>query len=159
MPHTLYVVGFLFATDEDKVVLIRKNRPEWQKGLLNGVGGHVEEHELPFNAIKREFFEETGLSSDQERIHWEIYTIIHGDGYTLFVYKAFAPVKVLNKVKSTTDEQVSVEPIEALCSSGPFRQDGRISNLAWLLPLALDPNAPTLANATYIKEPPMRKAA
>jgi hypothetical protein len=36
-----YVVGFAFDTD-GRVALIRKNRPEWQAGRLNGIGGHVE---------------------------------------------------------------------------------------------------------------------
>ena len=35
-----YSVGFLFNPDETKVVLIKKNRHDWEKGLLNGVGGH-----------------------------------------------------------------------------------------------------------------------
>ena len=32
-----YVVGFLFADHDQQVVLIRKLRPEWQAGKLNGV--------------------------------------------------------------------------------------------------------------------------
>jgi len=36
---TEYVLGFLM--DNYRVVLIEKQRPAWQKGLLNGVGGHI----------------------------------------------------------------------------------------------------------------------
>ena len=36
------VVGFAFTEDRRSVILIRKNRPEWQAGRLNGVGGHIE---------------------------------------------------------------------------------------------------------------------
>jgi hypothetical protein len=34
-----YVVGFLFSPSGAEVVLIRKARPSWQSGLLNGIGG------------------------------------------------------------------------------------------------------------------------
>ena len=34
-----YACGFLFSQDRTRVVLIRKRRPAWQAGKLNGVGG------------------------------------------------------------------------------------------------------------------------
>lgn len=34
-----YVLGFAFGPNYKKVALLHKLRPEWQKGLLNGVGG------------------------------------------------------------------------------------------------------------------------
>ena len=36
-----YSVGFLFNDTKTKVCLIKKNRPTWQEGFLNGVGGHL----------------------------------------------------------------------------------------------------------------------
>ena len=56
-----YVVGFLLNYDRTQVVLIRKNRPAWQAGHLNGVGGKIEMGETPIEAMTREFEEETGL--------------------------------------------------------------------------------------------------
>lgn len=44
-----------------RVALIRKAKPEWQKGKLNGIGGKIEEGEGPFAAMVREFREETGV--------------------------------------------------------------------------------------------------
>ena len=55
------VVGFMFSVLKSSVVLIKKERPKWQEGKLNGVGGKVEKGESPFDAMKREFLEETGL--------------------------------------------------------------------------------------------------
>lgn len=55
--HTEYCVGFAFYGSD--VVLIRKARPEFQKGLLNGVGGKIEFGESAVQAMVREFFEET----------------------------------------------------------------------------------------------------
>ncbi len=57
-----YVVGFSFTEDVDKVLLIEKNRPAWQVGYHNGVGGKIEENETPYDAMCREGMEEAGLS-------------------------------------------------------------------------------------------------
>ena len=50
-----YVVGFMFSEE------ILKNKPDWQAGRLNGVGGKVEPNEYPDQAMVREFEEETGV--------------------------------------------------------------------------------------------------
>lgn len=71
-----YVCGFMFDRDMERVVLIRKSKPQWQAGKLNGVGGKVEIketvkavpgltsgfhiYETPPEAMAREFLEETG---------------------------------------------------------------------------------------------------
>jgi 8-oxo-dGTP diphosphatase len=54
-----FVLGFI--TDRKRVLLIRKNRPDWQKGLYNGVGGLVLLDETPTDAMIREAKEETNL--------------------------------------------------------------------------------------------------
>ena len=56
-----YVCGFLFSPDRSRVLLIRKRRPAWQAGRLNGVGGKVEAGEALYHAMRREFREEAGL--------------------------------------------------------------------------------------------------
>ena len=61
------VVGFMFTPDRSRVVLIKKLRPTWQVGLLNGVGGRVREGEPPMQAMIREFEEETGVREE----NWE----------------------------------------------------------------------------------------
>lgn len=58
-----YSVGFCFAYGKSHVVLIRKNKPDWQRGKLNGVGGHVEKGEKPIECMVREFHEETGVKT------------------------------------------------------------------------------------------------
>lgn len=59
MDKQKYVLGFIFNKDKTKIALIRKDRPEWQKGLLNAVGGKVEADETSFEAMIRECKEET----------------------------------------------------------------------------------------------------
>lgn len=56
-----YVVSFIFIPNCDHVWMIRKNKPEWQKGCLNGIGGKVEKNETYRNAAIRELKEESGV--------------------------------------------------------------------------------------------------
>lgn len=69
--------------DVQNFLLIRKTHPEWQKGKLNGIGGKIEKKEkltsngivdhwlleTPFEAMIREFHEETGITTTRERWH------------------------------------------------------------------------------------------
>ena len=42
MDKKYYVLGFLFSPDCKRVALIIKNRPDWQAGFLNGIGGKID---------------------------------------------------------------------------------------------------------------------
>lgn len=56
-----YVLIHARQQNTDKVLLVHKNRPAWQKGRLNLVGGKVEKNETEVSAAMRELKEETGL--------------------------------------------------------------------------------------------------
>lgn len=134
-----YVVGFVLAGGLQEVVLIRKNRPAWQAGRLNGIGGKIEPAEWPANAMAREFEEETGV-----RIHagdWEHLCTITwpddlarvGDGKAPAVhfFRHVWPDASSPPVRSCTDEDVVIIRLEQVHS-----RDDLIPNLKWLLPLA-----------------------
>lgn len=65
MQKTLYSLAFIFTPSFQKVLLVTKNRPNWQKGKLNGIGGHIEKNESAIQAVTREVFEETNLRIPQ----------------------------------------------------------------------------------------------
>lgn len=46
---------------DSNVLVVHKDRPAWQKGRINLVGGKVEPGETPEQAAYRELFEESGL--------------------------------------------------------------------------------------------------
>jgi len=69
-----YVLGFLFNEPADAVLLMKKLRPEWQAGFLNGIGGKVEPGEPPAGAMVRECEEETGLTG----INWHYRAFMRG---------------------------------------------------------------------------------
>lgn len=81
---TEYVCGFMFDHDLEKVVLINKKRPEWQAGLWNGVGGHIEANEPPRNAMAREFYEETGLPTSPES--WVLIGVMETPAARVYFY-------------------------------------------------------------------------
>lgn len=73
----------------ENVLLILKDRPVWQAGNFNGIGGKVEAGELPIDAMVRETFEETDLEIPAER--WEHYCTMKGPDFEVQFYKAFLP--------------------------------------------------------------------
>lgn len=126
-----WVVGFLMDDAAEQVVLIRKNRPEWQAGKLNGVGGKVEPNELPINAMEREFLEETG----RQIARWHRYASLRWEEGIVHFFRAFAPMRVLETCRTTTDETIERHRIHTLIQPGPGR-DNVTPNLLWLVPLA-----------------------
>lgn len=130
-----YVVGLLFAQTELglHVALVRKARPEWQAGKLNGVGGKVEVGETPLAAMQREWAEETGTGSPVWRqfaeLHWRHTTV------TFFTGERGATAYPL--FRTDTDEKVDWYALDDV------RSQGIIPNLRWLIPLALDKDRPS----------------
>jgi 8-oxo-dGTP diphosphatase len=122
-----YVVGFMFNHERDRVVLIRKNRPEWQRDKFNGVGGHIEEFETSRSAMTREFKEETGVLIYE----WNKLITLSSkqDDFTCHFYYCFGDVY---KCKTTTDELVVSCYVDCLPKNV-------IPNLRWLIPMCLDP--------------------
>lgn len=131
-----YVVGFLFYAGSPYVALIYKQRPDWQRGCLNGIGGKVEDGEDPLDAMVREFKEETGAHVTD----WKYFCRMDGGDWEVYCYKSFGDYLLT----STTDEKVIAVCLDAL-EDRPL-----IPNLRWLIPLALDPENATAEVSTYL---------
>jgi 8-oxo-dGTP diphosphatase len=120
----VYVVGFMFNSAENAVLLLRKNRPTWQEGKLNGIGGRVEDGEDVQQAMRREFLEETGLECDS----WCEFCVLSDErGWRIHFLSA---IGLIGKAQATTDEKPVIVSAFAL----PFDV---IPNLKWLIPMAL----------------------
>jgi len=124
-----YVAGFLFSLDFNNVVLIRKNKPKWQEGLLNGVGGKKEEGEDPHSAMVREFQEETGLYVPE----WSFFMEMNGDDWVVNFF--WATQDNYDTVESKTSERVEICEVSKI-----FLREDVIQNLKWLIPMCLDKN-------------------
>lgn len=118
-----YVVGFLYSHDLSSVVLIRKKRPESQRGRLNGVGGKVQPGETARSAMTREFKEEAGLHVSA----WKRMVCLTGPHFDVHFF--CSRWGSLAEVSSQTDEQIE---IHACCKRLPGTI---ISDLAWLVPM------------------------
>lgn len=134
----LMTVGFLFSQDKEKVVLIEKRHPDWQKGKLNGVGGHVQlsdgnmRLESTVVAMSREMKEETGLVIPHEL--WQPFAIMEGEDWKVTVYKAILPNDIPGQLQQLTDEDPKWCEVDDIVNGRLVT----IPNLRWLIPMALD---------------------
>jgi 8-oxo-dGTP diphosphatase len=149
---THYVAGFLFNNGGYSVVLVRKSKPEWQKGKLNAVGGKIDSWrhdgncairtiandidtpnfnpcdcggETPAQAMRREFKEEAGVDVET----WKEFCVLSGDGFVVHFFSAF-DTAAYNAAHSAEEEQIIktyVDKLGAAC----------LPNVKWLIPMAL----------------------
>jgi len=117
----------MFSEDRSKVALVEKQKPTWQKGKLNAIGGKIEEGETPLLAMIREFKEEAGVGW----VFWNELAILRGEDFIVHFFYTF------------TDEVYQVRTIEAErieIFELPYAQhlSRLMPNLRTLIPLALD---------------------
>ena len=122
-----YVCGFLFSPNLHLVTLIEKQKPEWQKGKWNGVGGKIEPGEQERDAMSREFHEETGVFFPPKT--WNELTTLRGEDWEVtFFYKIDIAIF-----------SVETKEIERVMFHDPKNlPENVIPNLRWLVPLAMD---------------------
>jgi 8-oxo-dGTP diphosphatase len=150
-----YVAGLMFSENRESVALIVKNKPDWQKGLLNGIGGKIELEDSnlchgdtiytsSIRAMVREFEEETGVETNTK--DWELFLTMGSDSgktidenkqeysesWSVDFYRCFS--NKVYEVKTMTDEHIVVRNIVDLHSLNT------IYNLKWIILLALDKN-------------------
>jgi 8-oxo-dGTP diphosphatase len=120
-----YVLALLFTADAREVVLVRKTRPAWQAGRVNGLGGKLHEGENLLHAARREVREEAGIDVDG----WEEFLIWRDPEYRLRAVRAFDDAA--RRARTAEDQHVFLAPVDAL-------PPNVIDNLRWIIPLALD---------------------
>ena len=129
MPDTEYVCGFLFCRSQ--VLLLRKRKPDWQAGLLNGVGGKRNPGEWASAAMAREWMEES--HGCVVPLIWERFCV------------EWQPGAKVDYFRATCDEWPAVPSCndvgERFESHGVDDVSGSllvVGNLRWLIPLARD---------------------
>lgn len=153
--HIEYVAGFLFDPFRSLVVLIKKNRPAWQAGRLNGVGGHIERKtqghtcydvvcdqsnfdpctcpmETPEEAMRREFWEETGV----DVASWEKFMVLQSRpaAWKVHFFRAFDEAILDDQIRTMTDEEVGIYSLREVLLDPTILV---VRNLLWILPMAL----------------------
>lgn len=140
VPSTL---GFVFSKDLKQVLLIRKQHPEWQAGKINGLGGKTEAGETPEECVSREVREESDLQIPATS--WHKVTKLVWNVWRVEVFATIYEGSFRDAV-TLTDEEVEWFDVDQLPAQV-------ISNLRWLIPLAIDQltnsSPPTVANVSY----------
>jgi len=125
-----YVCGFLISDDLRWLVMIERNKKDWQYGKLNGIGGKIEKNESVFQAMTREFKEETGV----DILLWEpLATLVHKDKFKIFFFKRFAKQEILDMCYNAKSKNGKITQV-FLKDKMP---DNCIENVKWLIPMAL----------------------
>ncbi len=141
---TKYVLGFAMTTEETcrRVLLVKKARPDWQKGKLNGLGGEIEAGETPLDAMVREFREETGLATDP--ISWIYFATLEDKGNEVHCYYMFMPRERLDEADSPDEEgSPDAEELYTVRVDDLMNQK-TIPNVRYLVPMALDKTIETV---------------
>ena len=145
-----FVVGFAFNFNASSILLIKKERPTWQKGLLNGVGGKIEAGENPMEAMNRECKEETGLILDWKTmgvmrgLHGETHAVSGGTPFYCWVFYAYSD-EIYN-YKQIEDEFLALYDPECL-----FDKD-IVQNLRFLIPFGKYNDGVTHLTLEYAQE-------
>jgi 8-oxo-dGTP diphosphatase len=136
-----YTVGFMFNQTRDSIILIEKKRPKWQKGFLNGVGGHIEKGETPLECMCREFQEEAGVMT----MSWDRFAVITDNcDWKVHFFRKFVPQEIFDSCRTKTDEKITPVTFRYKNDPGIHFPGHVIRNINWLIPMALsdDPGIP-----------------
>lgn len=159
-----YVCGFMCSWDIQNFLLIRKTHPEWQKGKLNGIGGKIEKKEqvivqnpddsnpdagywlieTPFEAMVREFHEETGIITTRKR--WHCFHIedheIEPDNETLnakvYYFAAFGDEAKFNYIGKNNDPLFEVVNSYKLVDLFFYKSEEVVYNVPYLIRMIID---------------------
>lgn len=129
-----YVVGFLFGASRQNVALIRKKKPEWQAGKLNGIGGKLEPGEEPHKAMAREFYEEAGYYTEG----WRKFCELRSGDAVIHCFSATLYDSVCQHVATCTEERVVVKTLHEVMLAGlNYDDSSMLPNVPWLVMMAL----------------------
>lgn len=92
VPRTL---SLLIRGDELLLLQLRDTKAAWS-GKLNGIGGHVERGENPYDSAKREILEETGIRVERLSLVGVVAVdVSEAAGVGLYVYAGRSPTSEL----------------------------------------------------------------
>lgn len=107
------VLGFAFDNLLTEVVLIEKQKPDFMKGKLNGIGGKLKVNEPIREGMCREFKEETGIETQPE--DWTIVgTMAFEGGIEVYILRTYQRRKWNPKQQDGETEVPEVVDLDTL---------------------------------------------
>ena len=130
-----YVLGFMFNYSFDHIVLIRKNKPAWQAGKFNGLGGKKEKQDDTFlHAMVREFYEEAKIETDIAS--WYNFANLDGPDFHVACYWTVAGENIISKCfRSFEEGLISNYNLKYILSPENFGE--MVPNVPFLITLAI----------------------
>lgn len=125
-----FVVGFDMDARCWSVILIRKSTPGFMRGLLNGVGGKIEQGETPEAAMTREYQEEAGVQVP----NWTRFVVRYFHVTGVMVYFFYHSGRSCYSARTIENEQIERRFIEDLA----HRRTELVPDVYWLLPMAVE---------------------
>lgn len=130
-----YVLGLIYNLDNTIVVLQLKDKPDWQHGRYNGIGGSVEVGETRMQAMKRESKEEVGIEGE-----WTPKFVMRVSNDTIVTcFKANFTVEQIDAAetfaKAKTAEPLHLIYVDCLHT---LKDAELLTNLRWMVPLLAD---------------------
>ena len=125
MKREHYVLGFMFDENEHKV-LLQISKCSWMNSRWNGIGVHIEEDELPIQALWREVNEETGIVT--RCIDWKHVITMICPGGVVFIYSHSSELML---PKHPTEQKLLINDTGDL----PI---WRMKNIDWMIALCLE---------------------
>ncbi|MBQ9543664.1 MAG: NUDIX hydrolase [Clostridia bacterium] len=126
---TSYNAIAVFSADA-KLLLMCERKKDPYKGLLNFVGGKIEEGETGSEAAYRELFEETGIDKDKIVLKPVMDLVYRCDGFYLEIYAGRLKEKVELKEEKNPLLWVDVEENRDLFfDSSRYAGDGNIGHI------------------------------
>ena len=123
-----YVAGFVYSEDGKYILLIKKNKPEWQLGKLNAIGGKIEIGESPIHAMRREIKEEAGLEIED----WTHKITLKNTDWIVYFFSTKINTSDLLQCSKEIDEgQISSYVTDDIPHNVLY-------NLKWMIPLCKD---------------------
>ena len=113
-----FTMGIIFSADLANVYLLRKDHPEFQAGLLNGVGGKLEQGETYADCMAREAKEEGSYTGTFQHLG-----SMRGntEGWGEYQCEVFYSVmdKKAKEPKTTEKEPIEKHPVAELPALAP----------------------------------------
>ena len=147
-----YVVGLMFDESLERVALIRKIKPAWQAGKLNGAGGSIEDFDSDDDliaadvvAIVREWKEETGMVTKPS--DWLDFLVMRDIPSSWHVH-CFCAIGDIDLLESKEEEKLEIVNVSDIT----LTRTDVVDNLCWMIGIALNvlkTGRPTFAEVIY----------